>query len=277
MNKKAFIFAGIILASLAAAAQQGVTLRRELKEDTTDVYKVQFSAKSNGNAAGQDFDLSIDANLKLTVKAGKKDGTDGPLNLDAVASDIQAKVDGSAAVYVEPMLDSLPKEIKASGKLDARNKLTMKDEKFSMAAMMSHASPTQLLVNYIEFPEKAVNVGDTWSVLIENNPFYGKKTQTLTAKLVGEKDLDGAKVWVVSVTGTLHIDADMSALGGDEAQQSGMGSMKGTSEMEGEALIDKTTGKVLVCTVTSKDDTTMEGQVEVETKGTLKTVTTLQK
>lgn len=274
MNKKAFIFAGIVIASIAAAAQQGVTLRRELKEDTSDVYKVQFDMKSTGNAAGTDFDLSINSSLKLTVKAGKKEAT-GALNVDAIATDVQAKVDGSAAVYVEPMIDSLPKEIKASGTLTDHNKLTMKDAKSSMAAMMSHVSPAQLF-NFIEFPDKAVNVGDTWNILIEKNPFYGKKTQTLTAKLEGEKDLDGAKVWVVSVTGKLNIDADLAALAGDEAP-AGAGTMKGTSDMTGEALVDKATGKTLLYTVTTKDDTTMEGQVTVETKATTKTVSTLQK
>lgn len=287
MNKKALVFAGAFVFSLAAAAaHQGVLLRRELKEDATETYKMQSDVKSTASVPGiGDQDLILNSTMTLTIKSGKLDSASGQVAVDAKIGDLTTKVDGSMAQFVEPMLSNIPKEFKMSGKLDGRNRVALDPAKSPdlMMTMVTGTSPSSSFA-FVEFPEKSVNVGDTWKFAAPKNPLFGKEAQTLDAKLTGEKDLDGSKVWVISVTGKLKIDANIGELMKASGNQGGGLPdvdmvMKGTADVTGEALVDKTSGKTLSYTTSVAQKTSMDmgGQGSVDSNGTIKTTMTLQK
>ncbi len=284
MNKKALVLAGFVVFALAAAARQGAVLRRDLKEDSTEVYKLKtdIAIKANSSAFG-DGDLSVNMTTTMTLKSGKLDGASNQLGVDATISDIQSRVDGSIAQYVSPMFDNLPKEIKFNGKLDGRNRITVTDAKTpdSMLTMLTGTSPSSAIA-FVEFPEKAVNVGDSWTIPAPKVPIIAKG-QTLTAKLVGEKDLDGSKVWQIAISGKLTIDANSAEItkgapaGGDPPPNM---TLKGTADFVGEALVDKTSGKTLQYTSTTTQKTKMDlpdMSMTVDNSGTIKTTMTLTK
>jgi len=78
---------------------------------------------------------------------------------------------------------------------------------------------------------------------------FGKETQNLTAKLAGEKDLDGAKVWDITVSGKLNINADMEEL--SKASGAAAGGVppnmkiKGTADVNRRGPRGQATGKTL--------------------------------
>ncbi|HTQ09778.1 MAG TPA: hypothetical protein VMI31_06875, partial [Fimbriimonadaceae bacterium] len=245
MYKPSLLFSGFAVIALAAAAQQGTTLRHELKENATEVYKFKTLVNSQASSSAFDGDLKIDSSMTVTLKMGKLDAASGQVAVDADVSDISAKADGSIAQYVDPMLDGLPKEMKVTGKLDARNRFAMDPTKTqdAMITMVMGTSPTSSIA-FVEFPDKPVNLGDTWTFPAPKNPIFGKEPQTLTAKFIGEKEFNGALVWCIDVTGKLKVDANMADI--MKGQESDQGvpnmTMKGTADVKGEAMIDKATG-----------------------------------
>jgi hypothetical protein len=286
MNTKTLLFAGIALFSLAAAAPDAVVLRRELKEATLESYKLQSEVKQKADVPTMgEQDLDAVTTMSVKLKSGKLDAATNQVSLDATISDIQMKSSGSIAEMADQMTSGMPKEFKMTGKLDSRNRISVDQTKAPdlMMIMFTGTSPSSSLM-FVEFPEKAVNVGDSWTFPAPKNPLFGTEVQNLTAKLTGEKELNGTKAWAVSVNGKLNINADLGKLIKESGSApTGMPDMamimKGTAEMSGEALIDKATGKTLqyVVNVTQKTKTEMESFGTVESSGTIKTTLTLQK
>jgi hypothetical protein len=282
MNRRSLILAGIAIASFAAAATQGVLLRRELKEGTTEVYTLKTEMKQTVDVGGMQQDLGINSSAKLTLKTGKIDPADGTAEVETIVSDMKTEADGAAAMMANDT--EMPKEVKATGKLDARNRLMMKATKATgmMEMMMGASSPASSL-SFVEFPDKEINVGDTWTVTVSKSPAYGNKEQTLIAKLMGDRDRVGGKVWVISVSGTLNLDMDMTEMMKDMPNNPMAGqktTLKGTVELKGIALVDKTTGKTLEYTTDSISKNTVnlvDAGMTVESNGTVKTTLTLQK
>src|SRR5207248_7046606 len=129
---------------------------------------------------------------------------------------------------------------------------------------MLGGNEAQQMALFVQFPEKPVKQGDTWTITVPGSPMFTKEPQTLTAKFVGTRDLDGQKVYVVSLTGTLKIEPDMAAIrkaaqdGGND-QAMGMDvKVKGTATLDSENLIDPVTGATLQAT------THVKGQTDVE-------------
>jgi len=286
MNRRSLILSTFATFALAAAAHQGTMLRRQLKEDSTEVYKFKTDLTSEATSSAFNGDLTMNSSMTLTLKSGKLDPTTGQLAVDATMSDIQAKADGSIAQFVSPMLDNLPKEMKLSGKLDARNRIAIDasktpDAMMTMNAMMMGSSPSSS-ITFVEFPEKPVNIGDTWTFPAPNNPVFGKNPQTLTAKFLGEKEFNGTLVWSILVSGKLQIDANMADLakGQEGADQAPNMTMKGTADVTGEAFIDKTTGQTVQYTSTIVQKMTMDmadNGLTIDNNGTAKMTIALQK
>src|SRR5437016_10711250 len=98
MNKKALMFAGIGLFALAVAGDQGVLLRRELKENATETYKLETEVKQNADVPGiGDQDLHLTSTMTVTLKSGKLDAAAGQVPIDATLAVAQVKADGSIA------------------------------------------------------------------------------------------------------------------------------------------------------------------------------------
>jgi hypothetical protein len=286
MKTRTLLFAGLAFFSVAAVSSDAVLLRRELKEDSTENYKLQSEVKQKADVPSMgEQDLGAVTTMTVKIKAGKLDAASGQVGLDATIGDVQTKATGSMADFFDQATSVMPKEFKMSGKIDNRNRISVDQTKAPdlMMIMLTGSSPSSSLM-FVEFPEKPVNVGDAWTFPAPKSPIFGKEAQNLTAKLTGEKDFNGAKVWAVSVNGQLKIDADLGKLMKDSGSapsnlpEMSM-QMKGTADMAGEALIDKATGKTLqyIVNITQKTKTEMESFGTVESSGTIKTTLTLQK
>ncbi|MFI5386158.1 MAG: hypothetical protein ACHQ50_08565 [Fimbriimonadales bacterium] len=285
MNKRALILAGFGIFCLAAAIPQGVLLRRDVKENTTEVYKLVNDIKQTLTIPSMgDQDANSSSSMTLTLKTTKVDPTSGQGDVESTISDIKMKSDGMGANAVDQIQASMPKEFKTTGKIDPRNHMVLAPAKGSgmLDAILGSSSPTSSLI-FVEFPDKAVSVGDSWTFELPKSPFFGKAPQTLTAKLVGEKSYEGAQVWQISVSGIIKIDADLTEvmknapdnpLGGQKA------TMKGTIDLTGDALIDKQSGKTLAYSTSSKTKGAMELPdmgITIDSVGSAKTTMTLQK
>lgn len=275
----------LILAALAAsfvlAPQQGTLLRHELKENTTETYKVATVIKQTMTIPSMgDQDVDMKSSMNYAVKINKVDATTGLAQVDTIFSDMKTEADGMVGQMMQGEQDQAPKEIKTTGTLDARNRFTVTKKPASSSAqmMLEQLNPTSSIV-FIELPEKAVAVGDTWTFDLPKSPLFGKDQQKLTAKLTGERDGD----WVVAITGTIKLDADLTEimknmpnnpLGGAQT------TLTGTAALKGEALIDKASGKMMSYVVDATSKTTVnlpEQGINIDTAGTVKTVMTLQK
>ena len=283
MNRKAIVLTGIAVISLAAAAGQGVMLRRELKENATEVYSIKTEMKQSLTIGAMgDQELAINSSMKLTLKTGKLDATTGEAGVESVITDIKTETDGVAAMMGDQA--EVPKEIKSTGTLDARNRIKLAAPKTQglVEMMLGSSSPTSALM-FIEFPEKAVNVGDTWTVTLPKSPAYGNKEQTLTAKLESEKEVDGTKVWVLSLAGKIKLDFDMTEMMKSMPNNPMAGqkaTMKGDIDLTGEALVDKSNCKTIRCTTNSKTKNTVTLEdvgMTIDASGTAKTTLSLQK
>lgn len=283
MNRRILLLCGLSLVALAVASTDGVLLRRQLKENTSEVYKVQADMKGLVTLPGMgDQDLAMVSTMKLTLKTNKVDAQKNEADVESIITDIQTKAEGMMQMAMDQS-GPPPKEIKTSGKMDARNHMVMVAPKSSgmMEMMMSGSGPASSLL-FIEFPESAVNVGDSWTFSLPKSPLYGKDIPVLTGKLVGDRDYQGAKVWVVGIEGKVKLDADMSEMLKDAPSNPMAGQkalMKGTVEISGEALVDKTTGQTLVYTTHSKSKSTVEMPdmgMSIDNTGTVKTTMTLQ-
>jgi len=142
----------------------------------------------------------------------------------------------------------LPKEMKATGKIDARNRITdLKTPNMGVRSMMMGAG-NPFGGMFVEFPEVPVKTGETWKVEMPN-PMSKEKKSELTATLVGEKEFDGAGAHIVSLKGTMNIDGDLGEMmkGTPEAEMTGGMKMLmvGKVDITGEALVEKSTGRTL--------------------------------
>src|SRR5690242_9406123 len=125
MKKAASLIVFGTLLTLAIAAQQGVILRREVKENTTEVYDVKTELKQTVALESMgEQELGLISSLKMTLKTGKVDATSGEADVESIVSDIKTEAEGAAAMLAGQGPE-MPKEIKTAGKLDARNRMKL--------------------------------------------------------------------------------------------------------------------------------------------------------
>lgn len=280
MITKSLIFAALA-ASFVLAPQQGTLLRHELKENTTETYKVATVIKQTMTIPSVgDQDVDMKSTMNYAVKINKIDPATGVAQVDTVVSDMKTEADGMIGEMMQGAQNDAPKEIKTTGTLDGRNRFTATKKPANSSAQMilEQLNPTSSIV-FIELPDKAVAVGDSWTFDLPKSPLFGKDQQKLTAKLTGERD--GA--WVVSVTGTIQLDADLTEIMKNMPNNPMAGTqtnLKGGATLKGEALLDKMSGKMTsyVIDATSKSTVSFAEQgISIDTAGTIKTVMTLQK
>jgi hypothetical protein len=280
MNRKITLLAGIGVFALAAATQQGTVLRRELKENTSEVYAVETVLKQVLTVPSMgDQDIDLTSTMKMTLKTGALDAATGQVAVDTTISDIKNKAEGALAGAIDQQADNIPKEIKGTGKLDARNRLALAPPKAGagmMELLMAGSSPTSSFM-FVSYPEKAVTIGDSWAIELPKSPMFGKDAPSLTAKLTGEKDGN----WLINVSGLIKIDADVTEMLKNAPMIGGQKVLiKGTMDVTGEAQVDKATGKTMLYTTKSKTQTQWdipEMSMAVDVAGTTATTIKLQK
>ncbi len=242
--------AGVAIASLAFAAQDGILLRRELKEGAVEKYKILTKMNTivelpNGMGE-QEMEMTSTSTYSLTTK--KVDAAKGTADIETTASVDDVKATGMMGAA---MADQKPKPVTLSGSMDAqgRLKLVAPKDAASMALMMGSSGGSSGMSLFIEFPEKAVKIGDTWEVIVPKGPMSNPVDQKLTAKLIGEKDLNGTPVWVVSIGGKLNTKIDQTMpkdAGGQPNPMAGQKmNVKGGIELSGEGLVSKASGLTL--------------------------------
>lgn len=264
----------LALAMATYAFAQDVTLKRDLKPNSQDVYKVEMSGSTQmdiPNVGPQD--LNVTGGMNYAMKYGAVE--QGVAQTDFLLSDIKLQMSGGAADMMGGAPE-LPKEIRFKGKLDERNRITdfKPDSKLDMMGL-TMASTASTMTMFIEFPDRAVKVGDSWKVKVPRNAMVGNEESELTATLVGEKD----GMWDLKMSGELKIKNDMSEMmKGMDPTGTGMDMqmvVTGTMKLDTTAQVDKTTGqtKAMVVAMQSKsvlDIVNMGIKMDQSSKTTMK-------
>ena len=265
--KKLLVVTSLVAASIAMAATDGITLRKTLKTGT-ESYHVQSKSKQTITVpGGGDQELETTSTTSYSVKIGALVADGGSAPVDIVSKVEKFDIGGPMADMMGANKDQFMKSTTSSGTLDTKNRFTPDPKaKLDPMAVLNGSTSNSLLGLFLEFPDKAVNVGDTWDVVIKKSPVTGKQDQKLTAKLEAEKQVDGKDVYVVSISGTIKTDIDFAELvkASGQADLGPIGQMemqiKGSIDFKGEANVDKTTGQTILMKI--KLDTKQEMQVQ---------------
>lgn len=247
----------IVLLSAAVVAfaigQDDYLMRRELKEGARDSYKVstkvvQTMTPSDPSQAAllggeMRFAMSMSMDMASSIQkiAEDKRSADFELNFNNIVYDM-----GAMAGMVPQ--ESLPKAMKATGKVDDRSRLLemkMPDLPAALAGSQGMAGPLM-----VELPEKPVKVGDSWDMPLPTAETLGAKDAKIAAKLVRLEDYEGLPAYYIELVSSIPIDADLSKV----AEASGAPPMKvlakGKFDMKGSAYVERATGRTLKMQVT---------------------------
>jgi hypothetical protein len=259
---------GLVMSVLVVvAAQDGKLLRRELKTGAVDTYS--FSMKSNqtatmdgGPAAGQEMPIDVGMTMKMALKQGAFDEKEKKAPVDVDVTEIALDLGSMGAMMGGA--NEIPKEMKLTAHLDHLNRLSgFKMPKMGMAGMMMGGGGGSLGPLFVEFPEAPVKVGDSWKMKMPPMPI-AKGDTDLVATLTGEKEVDGKQLFTISVKGTMAVDGDMAEMMKDNPDfaNSPVGGMKmlmkGTVDFDGEALVEKATGRTIKMNMSMKSKQNMD-------------------
>ncbi len=261
-SSRALILIAVCAISLAAV-QEGVLIRRQLKANAKETYKIESLTKITADtpAGSQEGSATSSSTLETTVGSVKPDGNSADFTILTTIDSM--KMDGMMAAA--PNQEKVP-PVTVKGIIDTQNRLTeTKAEGASGAtnpmSMLGGSEASQMGL-FVQFPAEAVKEGDTWTITLPANAMMGKDPQKLTAKFIGTRDFNGKQVYVVSVSGTMTIEPDMDAIkkaskGADPAMGMDL-KIKGTAELDSENLIDPETGATLQATTHVKGKTDVE-------------------
>ncbi|GIV03092.1 MAG: hypothetical protein KatS3mg015_1922 [Fimbriimonadales bacterium] len=267
MRKPRFVLlgTGLALALTLAASQDAIVLKRELKAGAKEAYTM--SAKSNmvmdmGQAGmgTMPFDFSYQARMEINFDRISTDGKEA--NITITMKDLKFDM-GQMGQMMGGQQPDTPEEVTMKGTLDTRNRIRGVQMPNAPGPAMMFSQMTQNFPLFIEFPNDPVRVGDSWEVRIPANPMTGNKMTRLKATLIGEKSAGQGTAWAIKLTGTINVNADMGAMmrqmGGQGGGMPDMAMlMTGTMTVDGEALIEKETGRTIKFETTYKSDLTMD-------------------
>ncbi len=276
----------LVLVSLAMAAQDGITLRKTLKTGT-ESYKMV--SKSNqtvslpGGAGDQELETKSTATYTFKIGAVDAAGAQAPVELTTKVDAFD--MTGPLADMLQGQKDNVLKAITMNGTLDNLNRFIVDPKgKIDPMTIFSGAINNTIGGLFVEFPDTAVKIGDTWDVTIKKGPLTGKEDQKLKAVLVAEADVDGTPAYQIKVSGSIKTNMNMAELmkDGGGADQGGLAQMDmqitGTIEFKGEAMVAKATGQTLTMTrkMTTKQEMSVSGQ-SIPSTGTSTVTVTLNK
>lgn len=268
----------LVLLTVAAVQQDGILLRRQLKEGEQLNYRIEISGdmKADIPTMGEQ-EMGMKGGMDYSVKLGKVDGNKA--DAEIVVSNTKIEVTGPMADMAPPT--ETPKEQKSTGKIDNLGRITLdKSAGVSPELMMMAGPGMNTMGQGIEFPEKAVKIGDTWTVIVPKSPMSAKVDSQLTAKLIGESELDGVPVYEITLEGKAPLDIDFAEVlkaMPDSPMAGMMGgmsiSLKGSLGIKSRGFFEKTTGKTIKLDTTIDNDQT----ISIEQMGmSVKTVGKIQ-
>jgi hypothetical protein len=249
MGMKGSILSVMALSVLATAFMQDEMLvRRSLMEGDKDTYQVTTKVvqtmtptdpKAGAMVGGETrFEMSMSLELKSSIGKLSEDKKSAAFDLDF--SNIVYDFGSMSGMVPQ---DSLPKAMKANGRIDERGRvleMRMPDLPSALGGSGGMAGPMM-----VELPEKAIKIGDSWQVAIPTADALGAKGSTMTAKLIGIEEYESIPSLLVELTASMPIDADL----GESVQASGAPPMKmlakGKFDMKGRAFVQRSNGKTL--------------------------------
>lgn len=241
---------------------EGITLRRDLKTIGTDNYKMDMKVSQTiqlGSMGMGDMPIDITMAMKMAFRLNDQDPETKKSPVDITLSDIKMDMQGlPGGGGAGGGMPEMPKEIKSKAKIDERNRFTDiqnlpipgQGGQMSQMMMMMSGSSNPVSGFLIEFPEKAIKVGDTWDVTMPKNPMMGSTDVVLKATLKGEKEFMGEKAYEIVLSGSFPLKVDMAEVMKNNPEMQGMmGGMNmllsGKIEMRSVFLIQKESGKTL--------------------------------
>lgn len=251
----------LAVAAISLGGQTPITLRRALKANTKLSYNLVTETHINADTPMGAQEGSFKSIGTVVTSTGSVKGDSADYTMITTVDHL----DTEGVMAAAGMPDKVP-PVTVKGTLDALNRV--KNEKIigttEAAGPMSMlgGSGSSMLGVSVSFPDHPVSAGDTWKVDVPGN-VMNKQAQTLNAKLVGIRELDGRNLLVVSLSGQLIIDPDPAAMkqAGQTGGAAGMDldmKIKGTSDIDSEILIDPATGETVAAT--SK----IKGKVDVD-------------
>jgi hypothetical protein len=245
----------LVLASslVFASSHQGVMLRRTLIPRDVTKYKMETSLKTT--VTMPDGSESPQGNAQVTgdytVTMGDKI-RDGKLPIEIKSSNLHLTSDAEGGSKSQP-------DVTVNGLLDERNTIT--EFKFASSDPKTKAMGSamgSMMGGISAFPEKAVQPGDTWDIVVPMTALGGKDIQ-LTMRYDGVRTEDGKTYWVVHVDQDVPMTIDLGAMSQAEGQPSGPPmTMKGTMHITMEALYDQS-GRTHSVLSESKSDMGVDG------------------
>jgi hypothetical protein len=267
MRTRFCIFVLAVVSVAGLFGQDQWVLRNRFQEGDKHDYDLTFSSTQTMKMEGgpvQEMPIDVAAKMKMLIGYGKTadDKSELSLNISEISWDF-----GELAGMVGSMLDQMPKDMQAKGKIDERNRIS----DLSMPGIAGKAGgPMGMMMGsglgngnflgllFLELPEAAVKTNDTWEVVLSNPMSKGGKS-SIKATLVGEKTVDGRAAHQVSIKGVWDIDADMSELMKDNPQGPNTKMLaKGKIDVSGTAFLDKESGKTLKISFEMKSDQIVE-------------------
>lgn len=255
-----------LAATLAViAAQDTILLRRQLQAGAKDAYTLTMRSSMVMDTGGAGMgtlpiDFAFTSKMDVSVDRVTTDGKEA--NVKIKMSDVKYDL-GQMGQMMGGQQPEMPQEMTMNGKLDVRNRL-------SGVRIPNAPGPAGILSQqmqnfplFIEFPNDPVKVGDSWEVRLPATPLTGNKITRLKATLLGEKSAGEGTAWAIKLTGTMNINADlmemMRQMGGEAGGMPQMAMfMTGTMNVDGEALVEKETGRTIKFETTYKSDLTLD-------------------
>lgn len=271
------------LIAFATLAQQGqapapVLLRRTFSANAVDTYKVEEKVQELVKSPLGEMPVNIVAQKTMVLKTVKFDAAAGNAQIETTTTTDKQTADGQVAA----LLGDKPAPSTLTGKIDLRGRVTLdgSPRTEAMNNLLSGSTGPEFASHFIEFPEKAVKIGDAWDVVVPKSPLMNADADNhLTAKLEGERELDGVPVWVVSLKGDLNLAVDTTKMPRVSTINLAI-RVGGTVGIVAEGLVEKTTGRTLSMTTKGTSKTTIElveSGVTLDTQGTIESSSKLQK
>jgi hypothetical protein len=270
-----------LVAFQAAAPQAGTVLRRTLKADATDTYEIVDHSDILAKTPAGDMPVKVSSTRTFVLKTKTVDDKLGTAAIEATTTVDKLEADGAAS----DLAKTKPAPVTQTGKIDVRGRITYeKKAGGDLSNLINGTSSTLAAGTFVEFPEKALKVGDSWDMVVPKDPMIFGEDQKLTATLTGEKDMDGVQVWVVSVRGVVKSAVDSSKIPGAKPVETPIGPMtiriNGQDTVSGEGLVEKSSGRTVSMTIRSASKKTIElveTGISMESTGTSESKITLKK
>lgn len=238
---------GISLAAVSASAQEGSLLRRPMDPGTKEEYKVEFQIRQTIDLPemGGPQPFGISGVMKSTLSLGEPVPDRGVSKAELALSEVRLKFEGLAAM-MESLLTGIPKEVRYSGVVDSRNRVSdMKPAAQNPIGPFLGIAATawgQLAA----YPERSVKPGDSWEATLPKAAGLTNQETKLQFRVAGMKEHEGKKLLVLAGEGTLPASFDLSEM----MSQSGMGGQGGGGRLYGplktkvELWVEPATGKL---------------------------------